>query len=160
MRRGIPYALKLDWRAFAASVILVQCLSVLVLPFLGCSGTSSRSANEVEGSIFKNLVLNYADQVRKNRGRVPKNQQELSQEFKKQFRDYLAQNNTTVEQLLTSPRDGKPYVFVTQENQRGGKSRVAGYEAVGVDGLRYVGLMSGDVFEFDETGFRDMVPKQ
>ncbi len=142
-------------QTFALFLLLVQCVSVA-----GCGDSSARSANETESSIFKNLVLSYVDQVRKNKGRVPKNQQELSLTFKKQFSDYLAEKNMSIEQLLTSPRDGKPYVFATLENHRTGKTRVAGYEAVGVNGLRYVGLMSGDVMEVDETGFRDLVPNQ
>jgi hypothetical protein len=143
------------WTLGAGCVLaLICCLHA------GCGGAISPTTAKQEGSLFKKLVLNYIEIVRRNQGRLPKNNETLSKEFDRVFHDYLAEKNMTVEQLLTSPRDGQPYVFMTQEILPTGKSRIAGYEQVGVNGVRYVGLMSGDVLEVDETGFRDLVPKR
>ena len=120
--------------------------------FAGC-GTVAESEDVAEQrSNLRALAAAYGSYVKNNRGRVPKNEKSFRKWIEKQgsVEDFGAQS---LDEMFISSRDDEPYVVVY-----GKPKKVVAYEAVGIDGSRYIADDLGIVQEVDEATFRDMVP--
>jgi len=135
----------------------------LGLVSLGLSvGCRSRSASaETESSNLKPLAVYYGRFVNSNRGRGPKDENELKEFIRKRPADELKQMGISdVESMFVSARDKKPYKFKfeTKPAIPGQASNIFAWEQEGVGGTRFVGGTLGEVMEVNEEKFRQLVP--
>ena len=118
----------------------------------GC-GTVTESEDVAElRSNMQSLAAAYGSYTKQNRGRAPKDE--------KRFRAWIEKNGgaevfeaQSVDEMFVSSRDNEPYVVVY-----GKPKQVIAYEAVGVEGSRYIADNLGVVQEVDEATFAEMVP--
>ena len=145
--------------SFTLVVALLTLSMGLLVSVLGCGGAKTQSALEQETSRLKPLVILYAQAFAQNRGRPPANEEKFKSFLAKEG-EYLLESYklNSVDDLLISERDGKPYVIFYGKRPQGVARDLCAYEKDGVDGKRYVGYTLGIVEEVDETRFRELVP--
>jgi hypothetical protein len=128
---------------------------MLVVCAAGCSsapkGPDSSSTN-------LQLVADYYAIFLKEHRRLPKNEAEFKNFLAPVVAEDVKAEGKTVEELLVSHRDGKPFVLFTQENPPPEGAALAVYEQVGMNGIRCVADTAGTIQEVDEPTFRTMVP--
>lgn len=140
---------------FLQSKFLSIALVVSLFAMLTGCGTKSESEEVAElRSNMQSLAAAYGTYTKTNRGRVPKSEKQFRTWIEKQGPDELTILGVeTIDDLFTSSRDNEPYVVVY------GKSKqIVAYEAVGVDGERYVADNLGSIELVDEARFRELVP--
>jgi hypothetical protein len=139
------------------------CLILLGLgsaTFLVGCGSRSQSA-ETESSNLKPLAVYYGRFVGANRGRGPKDENELKEFIKTQPAAELEKMGAKdVDSLFVSSRDKKPYKFKfeSKPSAPGQSSTIFAWEQDGVGGKRFVGGTLGEVKEVGEEEFRTLVP--
>lgn len=118
----------------------------------GCSSVGESENVAEQRSNMRGLAAAYGTYTKNNRGRVPKSE--------KSFKAWIEKNGgaeiygaATVDEMFISTRDNEPYVVVY-----GKPKKVVAYEAVGIDGSRYIADDLGVVQEVDEATFSEMVP--
>lgn len=129
-------------------------LLCLFATLLGC-GSSGESEDVVEvRSNMRSLAVAYGNYTKMNRGRVPKSEKSFRAWIEKQGPDFLDSLGVdNVDDIFISSRDNEPYVVVY-----GKPEEVVAYEAVGVDGRRFITDNLGVTQEVDEATFREKVP--
>lgn len=135
-------------RKFAVSSLLFAFVATLA----GCGTVAESEDVAAQRSNMQSLAAAYGSYTKQNRGRVPKNED--------RFRAWIEKNGGAVDfgaesldEMFISSRDNEPYV-VTYGKQK----KVVAYEAVGVEGFRYVADDLGVVQKVDEATFSEMVP--
>ncbi len=118
---------------------------------VGCGGSKPVGPTTVDEAQVKVLGILYGKFLGTTRGRAPKDQQ--------QFVDYLNSNRPSwekivdsPEQLLTSPRDGQPFVVLYGEAYKGQPNSATpwmAYERDGFDGKKQLINIRGAVSEMD-----------
>lgn len=152
--------LRLDRRVFERGSTKSLCWSLAVVLTTGCTGPQNASS-EREQSNLKPLAILYGQFMGQHRGQPPKNI--------KDFKEFAASKSEMLNQfkvanadaLLTSSRDGEPYivVFGKASGPPGpGGAPVIAYEQTGKDGKRWIATSIGAVAEVDEAEFRRLVP--
>ena len=145
------------------------CKNVLFLGFLvfvtGCGGAYSVQ-NEVtkdNDDNMKKLVTCYGTFQNNNSRdgfRGPKDEAEfrafLESDSAQNFLAYVGADGVSIDDLLTSPRDGQPYTFRWEVtgSSRGSDEPVV-FEKEGVDGKRLVGFTSHKFIEATDQEYDD-----
>jgi len=131
---------------------------VAIAATIGC-GRSNSSA-ETESSNLKPLAVYYGRFVGANRGKGPKDENQLKEFIRNRPADELSTMGITdVDSLFISSRDKKPYKFKFEEKQpMPGQLSIFAWEQDGVNGKRFVGGTLGQIEEVDEARFRELVP--
>lgn len=145
---------------FAFSLILLfTCLPALTL--VGCSKSSTADLS-AERAQMKVLGILYGKFISGSRGAAPKGQE--------QFVEYLSSTKASweklvdsPEQLLESPRDGKPLVMLygnAYKKQPAGAAPWLAHEQEGVDGKKWAVNIRGMVEEMDSEQIKSLFPEQ
>jgi hypothetical protein len=132
--------------------VVVSCLALA-----GCQQAEPAAVRDGQRTI-KRLAILYGNFLGEA-GRPPKDEAE--------FRKFVERNKLAVEvakqstgedDLLVSPRDGKPYVIpYGAEARKYQKSGLAAYEQEGVGGLHMVAFTIGMVDEVDEARLQEIL---
>lgn len=121
----------------------------------GCSGSNATPASKTAFS----AVVSLHTMMVVTTGRPPKSEEA--------FKEFIAANGSaameragvaSVDELLVSNRDGKPYVIIYGKPPAGVAHDVIVFEQEGIDGKRLVGRNTGFIAELDESQFRELVP--
>lgn len=120
----------------------------------GC-GVKSETAEVAElRSNMRSLAVAYGNYIKTNRGRAPKSEKQFRAWIEKQGPDELEILGVeSVDDIFISTRDNEPYVVVY-----GKQKQIVAYEAVGVEGQRYVADNIGSIELVDEARFSELVP--
>lgn len=144
-------------RSFDSAPKLLICTLLLALLVAGCDGGSSSQSTTAEGSHLAFVADGYGLFLKQHR-RVPKDESEFREFIAKVATDDPRAAGHSIDQLLTSERDNKPYGIFTSQNASPANSIYAAYEQMGVGGMRFVADTAGNIKEVDETTFRELVP--
>jgi hypothetical protein len=127
---------------------------------IGCGGSSESSGMSAEDyETLRSASAMFGQYMGANNGKTPPDEQAF-RAFLETKKDVLDKTGKTVDELLTSPRNGEPLVFVY------GKKPVSGpmgmtyfaYEKTPVDGKRLVLASRGMFEQMDEVQFRKFFP--
>jgi hypothetical protein len=125
----------------------------------GCD--RAKTFSETEASNLKPLAVMYGRFIGSNKGRGPKDEQELKTFIKGRSQEELSNLGITdVESLFVSSRDKKPYKlkFDTKPAVPGQSSNIFAWEQEGIGGKRFIAGTLGEILEVDEQKFRQLVP--
>lgn len=136
------------------TVLWTYCIILAVC----ATGCSSESTGPDSGSQNVQLVADYYSLFLKENRRLPKDEAEFKNFLGPVVAEDAKAKGKTVEELLISPRDGKPLVLFTKENPPPEGAALAVYEQVGKNGSRYLADTAGNIQEVDEVTFRTLVP--
>lgn len=130
-------------------------LLMLFLAFFAGCGDRQEPEDVVElRSNMRGLAVAYGNYTKSHRGRPPRSEKLFRVWIEKQGPDFLTILQVdNVDDIFISSRDNEPYVVVY-----GKPKRVVAYEAVGVDGKRFITDDLGVSTEVDEATFDEMVP--
>jgi hypothetical protein len=128
------------------------------------SGCSENQSAEREQSNLKPLSVFYGQYLGMHRGQPPASEQEFKQFLQTISKDRLASMQVkSIDELLISSRDGKPYVILYAPPSKTGKelpsTTVVAYEQEGKGGKRFIARMLGAIEELDEAKFKEAVPQ-
>jgi hypothetical protein len=134
---------------------------VIVLATIGCnggSGSSSKISHDDYGTL-RTASSMFSSYIGENGGKTPPDEQAF-RTYLESKQDKLAELGKTVDELLTSPRNGEPIVFVYGKKPVPGPAGMTyfGYEKTPVDGKRLVLAGRGMYEEMDEAQFRKFFP--
>ena len=136
--------------------VLAACLcAAVVWPQAGCGPQVAPPEPEAKVRLQKLLRL-YQVYVDKNKKGPPDAQalKAFGQKLTVQERDeYLIGDD--LESIWTSPRDNKPYEVRYNLRLNPAETRAVAWEALGVDGNRFVALSTGYVEEYDEETLKE-----
>ncbi len=139
-----------------SSLLLFRFL-LLALMFgaaLGCGPKIEAPESTEMRSNMRSLAVAYGAYTRDNRGRPPKDEKAFRKWLDKQGPDYpQILKVESIDEIFISSRDNEPYVIAY-----GKAKRIVAYEAVGVEGKRFVADDLGVVEELDEATFDERVP--
>jgi len=139
-------------------------LSVAVLLLssaLGCgSGDNAAGVTTNDYTVFRSLAGLYVNYQSQHNGKTPDNEQEF-RDFLQTKQAVLSDMELSVDQLLTSPRNGKPLQVVCGRQPPAGPNgmRVIAYESEPVEGKRLVIAPRGMYEVIDETEFQKFFPE-
>ncbi len=139
------------------SVTGLVCAMLTCVLIAGCGDGASSQGEATDDSHLKFVADSYALFLKEHR-RLPNDDAEFREFATKRAADDPKAKGQTVDQLLTSERDGKPFGLFTLEDSLPDGFFQAAYEQVGVDGRRLVADSAGNIQEVDEATFREMVP--
>jgi hypothetical protein len=131
---------------------------VLLVALVGCGGSSADSGGSEDSNIQS--IANAYSLFLKQYRQLPANEKE----FKKFVERVVAEDaelkakNLTVDQLMISQRDGKPFGVNCRDKPPPVGSIIAVYERAGVGGSRLIADTAGNVKEVDDVSFRELVP--
>jgi hypothetical protein len=130
----------------------------------GCDrsiGSSVSDADRQTAIALKLAGIAYGEYLAANRGVPPKDAAALRKHIESRLPDLQANGVTNADELLTSPRDGEPFVVITGQRLAPPDDVDAPwalYEATGNDGKRMVGSARGVVVELSPEEFAKQVP--
>jgi len=135
----------------------VIALPLAVIMVTGCRGTKSDAARAAQNSHMRSFVtlFNFAST---KLGHRPANEAE--------FKTFVTTNAggmleslhiNTVDELLVSERDGKPFIVLYGE-PTGAARDVIAYEQIGQGGKRMVGYSLGAIAEADDAEMAKIAP--
>ena len=134
--------------------------ATLMMGLVGCSGGSSTSSGlgTAEYQRLLSTTTLYGMYQSEHGGKTPPTEQAF-REFIESKSDVLQRINKTPDELLTSPRNGMPLVFVYGKRPpRANGMTYLGYEKSSVDGKRLVIGPRGVYEEIDEAQFKKIFP--
>jgi hypothetical protein len=139
----------------------VSCWLVLAIAVLVGCGQESASTNMGQADygtlqVASNMFTSYMGE---NGGKTPPDEQAF-RAYLETKKEKLEEQGKTVDDLLTSPRNGEPLGFVYGKRPVRGPAGMTfyGYEKVPVDGKRLVLAGRGMYQEMDEAQFRRLFP--
>jgi hypothetical protein len=128
---------------------LTIAIAVLASP-VGCDTRSSSA--QVDPNL-RTVAGLYADFLRQNSGRAPRDRDE--------FRSFIGEHGASrlkaagvsdIDALFSSTRDGQPLVIFYESNQNALAAQgIIGHEAVGIDGFRTVAYRFGTAGLLEES---------
>lgn len=140
-------------RAAGLTCAMLNCLLVA-----GCGNLASNQSAATDDSHLKFVADSYGLFLKEHR-RLPSDDAEFREFVTKLASDNPVTTGKSVDQLLTSTRDGKPFGLFTSASPPPAGSPWAAYEQVGVDGRRLIADTAGKIQEVDDVAFRAMMPK-
>lgn len=96
-----------------------------------------------------------------NKGRGPKDEQELKTFIKGRSQEELSNLGISdIDSLFVSSRDKKPYKlkFESKPSVPGQSSNIFAWEQDGIGGKRFVAGTLGEILEVDQAKFQQLVP--
>jgi hypothetical protein len=136
------------------------CVLTGLLLTIGCGGSSTSTKMDADDyTALRSASTMFSQYMGANNGKTPPDEQAF-RAFLETKKDVLDKAGHTVDQLLTSPRNGEPLVFVygkTPVNGPMGMTYFA-YEKTPVDGKRLVLASRGMFEQMDEAQFRKFFP--
>jgi hypothetical protein len=136
-------------------------LIVGLLAIVGCGGTSSSSSSvsEKDYGTLRSASAMFSQYMGQHGGQTPPDEQAF-RTFLETKKDVLDKTGKTADQLLTSPRNNEPLVFVYGKKPVMGSAGMMyfAYEKTPVDGKRLVIASRGMYEEMDEAQFRKFFP--
>jgi len=127
-------------------------LIIMSVCVAGCSNAENEATLR-QSSNMRSLAIAYGQFTSQNRGRPPRNEEQLRKFIESQPGFVNPDESASIDEIFISSRDGKPYVV------RYGKSaHIVAYEQEGVDGMRMVATQVGGTEEMDEATLRQAVP--
>jgi len=148
LRRNISLAL-----TAAACLVVVGC---------GGSGAPDLSgANRQTAIALKLAGTMYGDYITTNRGAAPKDSGAMRKYIESRLSDLSVNGVKKADDILISPRDGQPFVFVTGQTLAPPDqpdTPWAVYESTGVDGKRMIANTRGVVVELSPEEFAAQAP--
>jgi len=133
---------------------ILAVLTLFLFLSVGC-GEKTESEDVVEQrSNMRTLCVAYGNYTKSHRGRPPQSEKSFRAWIEKEGPDFLTNLGIdNLDDIFISTRDNEPYVIVY-----GKKKRIVAYEAVGVDGKRFISDNLGVTTEVDEAEFNELVP--
>jgi hypothetical protein len=139
----------------------VSCWPVLAIVLLAGCGKQSASTKMSHGDFGTLQVTSsmFASYIGENGGKTPPDEQAF-RTYLESKQQKLDEQGKTVDELLTSPRNGEPLIFVYGKKPVPGPMGMNyyGYEKVPVEGKRLVLASRGMYEEMDEAQFRKFFP--
>ena len=125
---------------------------VFIAVILGCNEDSSSTRQQQTSNLRHVLTLHaYAG---RRLGHPPRSEEEFKSFIQGEGDKILERLKLdSADQLLTSARDGKPYVVLYDQPASEAAAGVVAYESEGVDGRRQVGYQTGEVRELNAEQF-------
>lgn len=116
---------------------------------VGCTGGSSPpQASNLRG------VMSLYTVAERELGHIPRSEEEFAKFVRDRGGKVLERfGANSVDELLTSPRDGKPYVVLFGPPTSKEAQGIVAYESEGVDGKHEVGFDSGEIRELNAEQF-------
>ena len=151
----------LGWR-LGGSCWLLCAMAVASASLAGCSPTSS-GYSPTEARLNR-LGLSYGLYAGQHQGRPPASIEEMGEFLERSVlpEQLEAMGAKSADDLLVSPRDGKPFKMVALGRlpapSVGQPPLVVFYEQAGEGGKRYVAYLGGGVEELDEERIKELVP--
>ena len=148
------------WQIWTVAVAFA-CLGV---DAAGCARAKRNVATGVdrETRIAMNVLARfYGDYMLQSRGRPPKDVAAFRKYLRSRTDDLESLNIDSIDELLTSSRDGEPFVVVCGKIREVSNSRGniwAAYETNGVDGKRMAVRLRGGVDELSPERFSEEFP--
>lgn len=131
-------------------------LALLSVALVGCGGSTERQ--ETQSGRLRTVVTLYGME-RTVQGRPPASAEDFKKFITERGKASLERSGVaSADELLTSDRDGQPYVVIYGKPPTGMNQDVVAFEQTGVDGIRLVGFGLGYVEEVDEAKFKTYVP--
>jgi hypothetical protein len=136
------------------------CLVLATMLAVGCGKKSA--ASKLSHDDYGTLQIAssmFSTYIGENSGKTPPDEQAF-RTYLESKQDKLDEQGKTVDELLTSPRNGEPLVFVYGKQPVRGPAGMIfyGYEKAPVDGKRLVLAGRGMYEEMDEAQFRKFFP--
>jgi hypothetical protein len=147
-----PAMAKTAWIFAVTFIALLSCVLIT-----GC-GSGAPGQGAATGSPHLKFAADTYSLFLKNYRRLPNDDAEFREFAIKVAADDPTAKGQTIDALLTSERDGKPFGLITVEDSPPPESFQAAYEQVGVDGRRFIADTAGNIQEVDEAAFRALVP--
>jgi hypothetical protein len=123
---------------------------------IGC-GSKPTAANNKELSHLRAVTALYF-QANSRLGKNPTSAEEFKESIAAGNPDWSKLGVSGPDELFISERDGKPLVILYGPSKSGPFGAVA-YEQEGLNGVRLVGMINGQVQEADAAQFAKLVPK-
>jgi hypothetical protein len=132
-----------------SSLLLVTCL--FAIGSLGCA--PKPESTEVEPIRDLNHIQRAYGIMVSGHNRPPRDMAEVRKILDEL---HVGDLNPQADEVLVSSRDGEPYVIIMNANlgMADGRDEILAYEKTGVEGNRYVLLMSRDVRQISDDEFR------
>jgi hypothetical protein len=131
------------------SLIAASALLLLEISFCGCS-SQPKSAEDENTTDMRHIARAYELVI--NQSKKPPRDIEQIKSVLNELAE--AKLNPPADEVLTSSRDGQPYVVILGANLGATRSAdVLAYEAKGAEGKRYVLKMSYDVSQMTDAEF-------
>jgi hypothetical protein len=147
----MPVLFNATTRRISPAALLTLCIAIVA----GCGGASGGGTSAAAAKRISMLCSLYA-QASAELGHPPANEAELKGFMATRTMNASALGISTPDDLLVSPRDGKPLV-VLYDKAKGKAASPLVHEQDGVDGKRLVGYSGGKVEEVDATRFAELV---
>jgi hypothetical protein len=147
-------------KGFALMNLVKWMFTLMLVSLVGCGGTTGGGSDLSVGDYgnIRSLSAMYDLYTQEHKGKTPANEQEF-RAFMQTNQDVLEKTGRTIDEVMTSPRSGEPFVMVYGKPpiQSKGMSYI-GYENSPVDGKRLVIGLRGMYEELDEAEFKKLFP--
>jgi hypothetical protein len=139
--------------AYCSDLLNTALLTAVVLAITGCSSGNDFNAGSTERltKVTMNVLsIIYGEYLDTHNGNPPKDIAEFRKYLESNAEDLKRYNVESLDQLLVSPRDGKPFVLIC--GKRSAPSDLpdmpwAAYEQNGIEGKRMAVQVRGGVHE-------------
>lgn len=150
-------------RRVRAPLALTACVAAALV--IGCSAESPVVGGNPQAKAAMTVVgMQYAEFLGAHGGKAPQDDAEMRQFLESRLEDLKMYNVTSIDQLLSAGRDGKPIKIVTGKTiptaDQGGQYLWAAYESEGLDGVRLAVNSRGGVYELSNDEFAKQIPGQ
>ncbi len=141
------------------SFVLLFVITIVFVSSVGCSSSATAPNSDNEARL-KVVGILYGKYLKQSRGNASADQKQLAMYLESERPNWEKLAEST-EQLLISPRDGKPLVLLGGKElaqQRSEGAFWVAYESEGINGKRQVVSARGLVEEMDEQKIEQVFP--
>jgi hypothetical protein len=133
----------------------LQFVPLVVAVFAGCGGNTAGDGGKTVSHLRAITALYF--KASSSLGKNPANEQEFKGVISQGKMDLEVLGVGSVDELFISDRDGQPLAIIYGQPPDGVSKGVVAYERTGKDGVRQIGLTSGQVIEADAAQFAKLV---
>jgi len=140
-------------------------IAILVAGFLtntGCGGKRVSLGDDKETRVVMNVLsIFYGEYLESHRGKPPQNSGDFRNYLESRSEDLTFYHVANPDQLLTSPRDGQPFVIVCGKRHAPKDSPGtpwAAYEQSGIEGKRMAVRVRGGAYELSADEIAQIFP--